>query len=143
MSTIQSNIRAIMGKKLWRNEVDEILQQILGYLQRIEDVTNICQEPNKSEMFKIFRDAFLSGYCGTRYKESKSGLIVRKAPKKSQIYDETIENYAREHEWINATSSTDSKRYRDLECVKVWWNEWTYAWDKNPPKRKYVRRNQS
>jgi|GEM_PF-5056989 len=112
-----------MGKKLWNTEANNIHQSILTNPQLNNDGINIRQEPYRSDLFNIFRDAYKKGFCGTT--------------KRPLISGDSIWSYARHTGWVHPENQTLKKRYEDIHVVQTWWDEWSYTWDRNPPKRSY------
>ena len=70
-----------MTKKEWRQQADAYLHEIMRLLKLYEEVTYIGQEPYKGDFFKVFAEAYRSGYCtlGYRYDEEKDRLVQCKA----------------------------------------------------------------
>ena len=70
-----------MTKKTWRQQADTYLHEIKRLLKLYEQVTYIGQEPYKGDFFKVFAEAFRSGYCtlGDRYDEEKDRDVQCKA----------------------------------------------------------------
>jgi hypothetical protein len=109
-------------------------------LKLYEDVS-IRQEPYKGDFFRIFADAYRSGYCtpGYRPDAEKMHLVLCRA-QRPQISGDVIWNRAKSQGWVHGGMTGREKRYDDIEMVRLWWDEWTYAWKHSGPRRKYVRR---
>ncbi len=70
-----------MTKEKRRQEADAYLHEIMRLLKLYVDVTYIGQEPYKGDFFKVFAEAFRSGYCtiGYRYDQDKDRLVPCKS----------------------------------------------------------------
>jgi len=130
-----------MTKKEWRQQADAYLHEIMRLLKLYEEVTYIGQEPYKGDFFKVFAEAYRSGYCtlGYRYDEEKDRLVQCKA-QRPLISGDAIWSFAKKQGWVHAEMMGEEKRYCDIEMVRTWWDEWVYAWKHPVPRRKYVRR---
>jgi hypothetical protein len=47
---------------------------------------------------------------------------------KPSVTGDSIWDYAKEKGWVNSEMEGTEKRYMQIERVRIWWNEWTYAW---------------
>jgi hypothetical protein len=130
-----------MTKKEWREQADAYLHQILELLKCYEEVTYIGQESYKGDFFKVFAEAYRNGYCaiGERFDVKKGHWVPCKA-QRPRISGEAIWSFAERHKWVHAEMTGEEKRYSDIQMVKTWWDEWTYAWKRPKPRRRYVRR---
>ncbi len=129
-------------KKQWRQQANDYLQRILRLLKIYEGVDSIGQGPYKGDFFKIFADAFRSGYCTPGHRADKEkGTVVRCKAQRPLICGDEIWAYAKSQGWVHGEVTREEKRYCDIETVKTWWDEWTYAWIHHVPRRKYVRRS--
>jgi hypothetical protein len=131
-----------MSKKTeWQQQADAFFRDLLSLLAAYENVDYIGQGSYKSTFFRIFADAYRSGFCSPRYRfDIQKGYHVQSKAQRPRICGDTIRDYARRQGWVHAEMPAEEKRYRYLMMVSIWWDEWTYAWDRNPPPRKYVRR---
>lgn len=129
-----------MAAAKWKQQAEGYLRQIIDLLRFFAEVDSISQESYKSRFFDIFSDAFRSSFClvGYRYDEEKDRLVRCKA-QRPLISGDRIWEYAKQQGWVHERMM-DEKRYRDIERVRMWWDEWTYAWERHPPPRKYVRK---
>jgi hypothetical protein len=127
-----------MGKKKWHDDRDWYLTRIMELLNRYEDVINIGQDEYKGDFFKIFADAYRSGFCVPRYRLDRD--VKRSIRCKSQrplVSGDAIWSFAKNRDWVHSEMSGTEKRYEDIRRVMTWWDEWTYAWLRNPPTRRY------
>ena len=120
-------------KPAWEAKYFEYLDRILELLQTLCDVNagNLAQY--KSLFFKIFADAYRRGFCTTKTRLDKT--LGRDVPCHRQhpiITGSAIWDYALEKGWIHAEVSETELSYRNILMLRVWWDEWTYAW-KNCP----------
>ncbi len=123
-----------MGKKQWGNQADAYVSQVLDLLKEYEDVDYIGQESYKSDFFAIFSDAYRSGFCSPGYRiDNESNKLVLCKSQRPLVSGDTIWSYAIEHGWVDAEMHPTEKKYRDIHMVKTWWDEWVYAWNRNPP----------
>jgi hypothetical protein len=92
-------------------------QQAKAYLERIPELLEQNEHSSidqyRDDFFAVFRDAYHSGFC-----------TGEQQPK---IFGEFIWDYAAEHDWVHSEMKETDKRYADIETVKTWWDEWTYA----------------
>lgn len=118
-----------MTKKIWRDQADDYLRQILGLLQAFEDVDCIAQESYKSMFFKVFVDAFVRRYCTPSYRESpERNRLIPCKEQRPLISGDVIWAFAKTQGWVHAEMRGDEKRYCDIQTVMTWWDEWVYAW---------------
>lgn len=123
-----------MASRIQREKADALFAKILEYLELNESVGSIEQEPYKSDMFSIFRQAYMGRFCGTRYRVTNENKLKRVTPSKPQITDDAIWGYAKDKGWVSAEMDERDEKYRKICIVRTWWREWTYAWDQNPPR---------
>src|SRR6266478_4408913 len=111
-----------MTKNQWRQQANEYLHRILHLLKIYEEVDSIGQGPYKRDFFKIFADAYRSGYCTPGYRADKEkGCFVR-CKAQRLISGDAIWAYAKSQGWVHAEITHDEKRSRDIEMVKTWWD---------------------
>ncbi|GDY10227.1 hypothetical protein LBMAG52_37150 [Planctomycetia bacterium] len=133
-----------MGKQKWQLEAESYLRQILGLLQTYEYVGNIEQRSNKIECFEIFCEAYRAGYCVPRYSKKDMGVLCKS--QRPIICGQTILDYAKREGWVYSDvdgereADENERRYQIIETVRYWWDEWTYAWDHAPLRRRYKRK---
>jgi hypothetical protein len=119
-----------MSKKKWQEQATAYHQKIVDLLKLHEDVSNIGQDSYKSDFFKIFADAYQSNFCTPDYRKDEStGRLVPRESQRPLITGDTIWAYAKDQGWVHAEMTGDEKRYRDIERVQTWWDEWVYAWN--------------
>lgn len=126
-------------RKQHRTEQQDLLSKILALLIKYEDVYNIAQRPYKDDFFHIFYIAYTKGFCGHRIEGNENDIAVWVRTNKPLIVGDVIKDFAREKAWIIPNHPEHEKRESDIDLVRHWWDEWEYAWDRNPPKRSYSR----
>jgi hypothetical protein len=47
---------------------------------------------------------------------------------KPMISGDSIWHYAKEQGWVHSEIKATEKRYKQIDTVRTWWDEWTYAW---------------
>ena len=133
---------AMMAKKSWRDQAEKYLNDVLNLLREFDDVVSIEQEPYKDQFFEIFSIAYRTDFCTPKRRIDRERL--RSVQCKSQrplISSDTIWAHAKKHDWVDSRRTTDDDaRYRNIRSVMTWWDEWVYAWDRNPPPRMYHRK---
>ncbi|TWT98546.1 hypothetical protein [Stieleria varia] len=132
-----------MAKKLWMTEHATFLDQIFDLLKGYEDVVSVEQEPYKQDFFRVFSEAYRAGYCWPSYRvDEERDRLVQSKVQRPMIFGDTIWEHARALGLIDADSTArNSKMYFHLTSLTVWWDEWTYAWNRNPPPRRYRRKH--
>jgi hypothetical protein len=131
-------------KAEWRKQAHAYLEKLLGLLSAYESVDSIRQESYKSAFFKVFADAYRSGFCwpGDRFDEATDRFVQCKT-QRPLISGDAIWLFAKDKGWVRSEMPECDKRNRDIELLRTWWDEWVYAWNRHPPPRKYVRRKSS
>ncbi|MEN6449677.1 MAG: hypothetical protein ABFC96_04220 [Thermoguttaceae bacterium] len=117
-------------KKEHIQAVESYHKQILQRLKTDEDVC-IHQGSYKSLYFEIFQEAYESGFChqlsyNLRYEGEYvfyDWIFARPLVTGDSIWD-----YAKKQGWVYSEMKGDEKRYKQIETVRTWWDEWTYAW---------------
>ena len=85
----------------------------------------------KGLYFSIFREAYESRFCAPL---SYNRRPVPGGWDKDWIYarplvtGDSIWHYAKEQDWVNSEIKGNDRRYEQIDLVRTWWNEWTYAW---------------
>lgn len=126
-------------KAEWQRQHDSFVARILDLLEAYADVSNISQAKYKDDFFAIFEDAYRSHFCSPRKKyDEASGRLVSLKEQRPLVHGDQFRPAAQQRGWITNEDET-SKKYRDLRMVSIWWNEWTYAWDRNPPQPRRKR----
>jgi hypothetical protein len=139
-----SGDQQMSSKKSWRIESEAIIARVIELLQRYECVQGITQEPYKGDFFKVFSNAYRAGFCTVRRRfDPTSGRMVVCKVQRPLVSRDAIWAAAKNLAWIHGEMDPSEKRYCDIKLVCSWWNEWTYAWDRNPPPRKSSRSNRS
>ena len=129
-----------MATKKWTDKRDQFLGEVLSLLRMYEGVLSIRQGSYKEDFFKVFVDAFHAKFCvATERFDVASGRMVRCKNQRPLITPDSIWSYAKDHDWCHAEMTVDEKRYRNIQMVMTWWEEWTYAWERNPPKPRRKR----
>ena len=67
--------------------------------------------------------------------------MVRCKSQRPLVDRDAIWRHARKAEWVHPEMTDDDKRFRDIQLVMTWWEEWAYAWDFTLPKRKHNRKH--
>jgi hypothetical protein len=131
-----------MGKKKWQDQHIQYMNQIMLLLEHYDDVTDVGQEPYKSDFFKIFANAFCAGFClpSERF-STNSNLYVRCKSQRPLVSGDTIWFFAKDQGWLKAEIGENENRYENILRIMTWWDEWTYAWSRNPPARKRKARS--
>lgn len=120
-------------KPAWEAKYFEYLDRIFRLLQTLCDVDVGDLAQYKSLFFRLFTDAYRRGFCTTKTRLDKT--LGRDVPCYMQhpiITGSAIWDYALEQGWIHSEASETDGRYRNISRLRVWWDEWTYAW-KNCP----------
>lgn len=129
-------------KAEWQTQHDAIVDRVLQLLADNEDVS-ISQEGYKGDFFAVFADAYRTHFCTPRrrYDETARRLVDLKE-QRPIVHGDHFWYAAKERNWIaDVDVEKQTKRYRDLRTVQNWWNEWKYAWDRNPPPERRKRGN--
>ena len=128
-----------MSKYSTKTQRDELIAKIMALLEAYEPVTNIGQEPYKADFFAVFSEAFKCGLCTKQFRvdEVKKRIVSSKL-QRPLISGDTIASHARKCGWVSSADD-ESKRQQDLETIRLWWDEWSYAWNRPVSKRKYAR----
>ena len=122
-------------RKTWKIQHESYVARILDLLTLYEDVSNIAQESYKAEFFRVFAEAYLNRFCTPSYRfDQASGREVLCKEQRPRVHGDHFWSAAKERGWVKSDDDIDCKRVRDLRTVQCWWNEWTYAWDANPPR---------
>jgi len=107
-------------------------ERILRRLKADNDVS-IHQESYKSRYFRMFQEAYEGGFChplsyNLRY--VPDGL--RRPPEwidgRPLVTGDSIWQYARKQGWVHSEMTCTEKRYKQIDTVATWWDEWIYAW---------------
>lgn len=129
-----------MSQKPWQSQREGYLRRILSLLREYENVVFIGQRPYKDDFFDIFADAFQSGFCTPTYRlDAARGKYVLCKSQRPRISGDVIVAFVKEQGWIDSEMALNETKCDDVNMVRVWWDEWTYAWTRNPPKRRYKR----
>ena len=106
----------------------EILSEMVNLLAEYEDRA-ICDHGYKEHFFRVFRFAFDHGFMSFSTVIYKRKYRARGEPKRGGlITGDSIIEFAIERDWIASDTPRYEKRWKDLETVSTWWDEWTYAW---------------
>lgn len=125
----------------WQAQANGYLQEVLNLLQLYEGVGFIGQKPYKDDFFRVFSAAFRTGFCLPHFRvDPRTGVHHYFKCQRPLVDGETIWSYARSQGWVHAKMNGNEKRYRDIDMVRTWWDEWIYAWQRNPPPRRYQRK---
>ena len=132
----------MMTKKSWRDLAEKHLNEVLNLLREFDDVVSIEQEPYKGRFFEVFAGDYRTDFCTPKRKIDRETLrSVQCNSQRPLISSDTIWAHAEKHEWVTSSGMTDDDpRYQNIRTVMNWWDEWVYAWDRNPPPRMYYRK---
>ena len=100
-------------------------------LERLRQDENVAIAQYKDLYFSIFREAYEGGFCAPlsyRKRLLKDTYRLEWIPAKPQITNDSIWQYAKEDGWVHSEMEGTERRYQQIEMVRTWWNEWTYAW---------------
>ena len=118
-----------------RRSKKELAQAVALYHQRILDRLkideNVAIRQYKSLYFAIFRDAYEKGFCmplSYNQRMQDDGFIYEWIYTKPYVTGDSIWTYAKECGWVHSEMTGTEQRYRNIEIVRNWWEEWTYAW---------------
>jgi hypothetical protein len=115
-------------KKEWLEAKESYHKRILVRLEQDQDF-NIHQY--KSLYFSIFREAYESGFCAPlsyRLRPQRDGYRIEWINAKPLVTGDSIWFYAKEKGWVHSEMKGTEIRYQQINTVRTWWNEWTYAW---------------
>lgn len=131
LSLMKSNKSKYTKRRVYRASVPQqaiaYVDELLAFLALCDTVAWIGQTEYKEDVFRLFKKIFKAGYCGTQ-------------KTKPNICATMIENHAKSSGWMNSKAINRRQHLRDI-CE--WWDEWVYAWCRNPPPRAYLRRTRS
>lgn len=113
---------------------DEYLSKILELIDQFSD-RNIEQDQYKVQFWKVFEDAFVSGFCLPKAKVDRDKMRVTRTASPLATAD-SIYMFAKDSGWLEARSSYGEQHGQHLDQVVIWWREWTYACGHDLPKRK-------
>lgn len=117
-------------KKEWVQAVASYHERILQRL-KLDKAVAIHQESYKSLYFSIFQEAYESGFCAPlsyNLRSVKKGYWTEWIHTKPMVSGDSIWNYAKEQGWVHSEMKGTENRYKQIDTVRTWWNEWTYAW---------------
>ncbi len=115
-------------KKEWVKAVASYHERILKRLKTDEDV---FIDSYKSLYFRIFREAYESGFCAPLSYNSRpvrDGWRIEWIYAKPMVTGDSLWHYAKERGWVHSEMKGTEKRYKHIHTVQTWWDEWTYAW---------------
>lgn len=132
-----------MAYRLTEQSIDEVDELIRKHCEFVAAGNSWRQEPYKLDFARLFRLAYWNGYSGERAKKKYSTAYKRRrsaTPTEFVICGDYLRNRMAEV-FLIGKNDTDRNRQM-LDDFRVWWDEWTYAWEfhPNPAPRKYVRR---
>lgn len=123
-----------MARRRYKKEhvqaVNSFHERILQRLKIDEDVC-IHQGSYKSLYFQIFQEAYESGFChplSYNLHAKKDGFLRGWIFARPLITGDSIWDYAKKQGWVHSQMKGGEKRYKQIEIVRTWWDEWTYAW---------------
>jgi hypothetical protein len=76
---------------------------------------SVHQNPYKNDIFKLFREAYISGYCEHTSRPLLTGDALRDA---LQV------------RWNTGGADKKTQRQKLANDVLTMWDEWRYAWDR-------------
>lgn len=121
-----------MARRRSKKELEQVVvsfhQRILERLRQDED---IAIHQYKSLYFRIFREAYESGFChplSYNLHAKKDGFLRGWIFARPLVTGDSIWHYAKEQGWVHSQMKGDEPRYKQIEVVQTWWDEWTYAW---------------
>ena len=117
-------------KKVWIQAVASFHERILKRL-KIDESVFIHQDSYKSLYFRIFREAYESGFCGPlSYNEHyrKKDILTEWICARPMVTGDSIWHYAKQKGWVHSEMKGTEKRYKQIDTVRTWWDEWNYAW---------------
>ncbi|MBI1902442.1 MAG: hypothetical protein HYS13_15175 [Planctomycetia bacterium] len=130
-----------MSVKEWRLRSEKAHVDILRLLKLYERSMSIDQEPYKSDFFRVFFDAFRRRLCSIHRRfDRATRMTVQCKAQPPIISGHSIWKYAVADGWVHANMSEADKRYRDIQDVMRWWDDWTYALSSHPPPRMWKRK---
>jgi|GEM_PF-2811490 len=122
----------------------QIYAAIANYCRIMDDNGYWGQAEYKFDYFRIVYLAFGNGLCGNRARNKYSTAVKRKRSLKPSDYavcGEFIADHV-QREWLNGRQPSPNQEGM-LRDLTLWWDEWAYAWDKNPiPQFQFPRNRQ-
>lgn len=128
-----------MGKKQLARQAEEFHERIVQLLRDHRNV-DITQRPYKDDFFKVFREAYKSGFCcWLRYYVYTDNGQIEPIHTKPIVRGGSIWSYACETEWVNVEMNPGEDRYKRIHLVMDWWDAWTFAWEQLEYKKRKHR----
>ena len=112
----------------WEQERAELHEQILDRLKCDE---HVYIGDYKDLYFRIFQKAYESGFCASlsyRLIYKQKGVLMEWIHTKPLVSGDSIWHYALQQGWCRFEMRGDESRYKQIQTVMTWWDEWTYAW---------------
>jgi len=95
---------------------EEIIKKVIAFLNLMRSGASIAQEPYKSDLFNLFKNAYKNGY----FERSSSPCLTGEA-----LTDIVIA------QWVDDEEKPERKeRLKLIQRLVPKWDEWRYAWDK-------------
>ena len=117
-----------LTRKEWAQTVASFHERILERLRQDE---GFAIDQYKNRYFDIFEEAYKGGFCAPlSYNERYVGDSLRIEPINGRplVTGDSIWQYARKQGWVHSEMKGTEKRYKQIDTVAIWWDEWTYAW---------------
>jgi hypothetical protein len=100
-------------------------------LDRLKCNENVDIGQYKDLYFQIFREAYESGFCvplSYRLIYKGDGVLTEWIHGKPLASGDSIWHYSLQQGWCHSDMCGNEQRYKQIQIVMTWWDEWTCAW---------------
>jgi hypothetical protein len=100
-------------------------------LDRLKQDKHIEISQYKSLYFSIFEEAYVAGFCAPlsyRRIHEQEGARQEWICTRPLVSGTSIWEHALRQGWCHPDTQGNEQRYKQIQTVMIWWDEWTYAW---------------
>ena len=134
-----------MAKRSWKKKwVQTVASYHERIMERLRQDENVAIHQYKGLYFSIFREAYENRFCAPlsyNRRPIRDGWQIDWIYARPLVTGDSIWRYARQQGWVDSEMKGTEKRYEQIDTVRTWWDEWTYAWHQLMYKTRQCNRN--